>query len=216
MKGTGAQHQGALAARKEWQLRERGITDERVLAAFAAVPREDFVPEDMRAQACDDTALPIGYGQTISQPYIVAFMTQALRLRASDRVLEIGTGSGYQAAILSRLAATVYTMEIIPFLAAAARRRLGSYENVYVRTADGDAGWPEAAPFQGILVACAPLHIPPVLREQLAEGGRLVIPLGDEGAVQELAVFRKENGLLHKEDVMAVRFVPMTGRTARG
>ena len=194
----------------------RGITDPRVLAAMDAVPRDEFVPPPSRPLAYADTPLPIGCGQTISQPFIVAFMTQALAPKPSDRVLEIGTGCGYQAAVLSRLVAVVCTMEIIDSLARRAEedlRRLG-YANVRVRVGDGFHGWPEAAPFDAILVTCAPDRVPPPLLAQLKTGGRMVIPTGREGA-QELCVLEKRGDGLARRSVMPVRFVPMTGAGVR-
>src|SRR5437660_11509794 len=194
------------------QLRERGIKDERVLAAMGKVPREKFVPADERGDAYEDGPLPIGYGQTISQPYIVAFMTEQLRPKRSDRVLEIGTGSGYQAAILGELVAEVYTVEIIEPLAKDAEatlQRLG-YKNVHVRVGDGYRGWPEYAPFDAITVTCAPDHVPQPLIDQLKEGGRMIIPVGGFGN-QELYLLEKKNGQLQRRAVLPVRFVPMAG-----
>jgi len=190
---------------------DRGITDARVLAAMGAVPREEFVPENVRAEAYDDTALPIGEGQTISQPYIVAFMTEQLRLRPGDRVLEIGTGCGYQAAVLARLVREVFSMEIVEALAARARedlRRLG-FANVTVRAGDGHGGWSEEAPFDAVLVACAPDKVPARLILQLKEGGRMVIPVGPR-AHQQIYLLQKEQGELHEQAILSVRFVPMT------
>ena len=190
---------------------DRGITDARVLAAMGAVPREEFVPENVRAEAYDDTALPIGEGQTISQPYIVAFMTEQLRLRPGDRVLEIGTGCGYQAAVLARLVREVFSMEIVEALAARARedlRRLG-FANVTVRAGDGHGGWSEEAPFDAVLVACAPDKVPAPLILQLKEGGRMVIPVGPR-AHQQIYLLQKEQGELHEQAILPVRFVPMT------
>ena len=191
---------------------DEGITDERVLAVMATVPRHEFVPEDLGQQAYDDSALPIGYGQTISQPFIVAFMTQALEPQATDRVLEIGTGSGYQAAVLSRLVKEVHTIEIIEPLGKCAEqtlRRLG-FNNLHVRIGDGYAGLPEAAPFDAIIVTCAPDQVPPPLIDQLKEGGRMMIPVGPSGH-QELYLLTKTNGVMEKRSMLSVRFVPMTG-----
>jgi protein-L-isoaspartate(D-aspartate) O-methyltransferase len=188
------------------------IRDARVLAAMRKVPRHLFVPEEVREHAYENRPLPIGEDQTISQPFVVALMTQLLELAPDSRVLEVGTGSGYQAAILAELAGEVYTIEIVEPLARradATLRRLG-YDKVRVRTGDGYRGWPEAAPFQGIIVTCAPDHVPQPLQEQLAEGGRLVIPVGARGD-QELVVIGKEDGKLVRRDVIPVRFVPMTG-----
>ncbi len=194
----------------------RGITDTRVLAAMEKVPRHEFVPENVRAQAHDDCALPIGFGQTISQPYVVAFMTEQLESRPADRVLEIGTGSGYQAAVLAELAKEVYTVEIVEPLASRAEadlRRLG-YANVFVRAGDGEPGWPEAAPFDAIIVTCAPEKMPQPLVDQLKEGGRMIIPLGPVGD-QNLVCLIKRTGKLEEHVVLPVRFVPMTGGEQR-
>ncbi len=211
-----------FVAERERMVREqlagpgRDITNARVLAVMSKVPRHEFVPETLRALAYQDHPLPIGHGQTISQPYIVAFMTEQLELRPTDRVLEVGTGSGYQAAVLAELAAQVYTVEIIEDLAksaAAALKRLG-YTNVHVRAGDGYKGWPEAAPFDTIIVTCAPERVPPPLLEQLKEGGRMVIPVGPAWD-QELVVLRKRDGNLERRAVLPVRFVPMTGESQR-
>ena len=191
----------------------RGITNARVLAVMGQVPRHEFVPERQRAQAYDDHPLPIGYGQTISQPFIVAFMTEQLEPKPTDRVLEIGTGSGYQAAVLSELVARVYTIEIVDGLAtraAADLKRLG-YTNVQVRAGDGYKGWPEAAPFDAIMVTCAPERVPQPLVEQLKDGGRIIIPVGPLWN-QELVLLRKHGGKLEQHAVLPVRFVPMTGK----
>ncbi len=195
----------------------RGIVEERVLAAMRKVPREEFVPKELRAESYTDQPLPIGYDQTISQPFIVAFMTEELRPQPTDRVLEIGTGSGYQAAILAELVADVYTIEIIEPLAKNAEitlQRLG-YKNMHVKAGDGYKGWPEHAPFDGIIVTCAPDHVPQPLIEQLKEGGRMVIPVGATGN-QELYLLEKENGALQRRSVTPVRFVPMTGEGGKG
>jgi len=198
------------------QLMPRGIKDERVLTAMAKVSREEFVPPDSRAASYEDGPLPIGYGQTISQPYIVAFMTEQLRSKPSDRVLEIGTGSGYQAAILAELAAEVYTIEIVEPLAKNAEvtlQRLG-YKNVYVKVGDGYSGWPECAPFDAITVTCAPDHVPQPLIDQLKEDGRMIIPVGGFGD-QELHLLQKKNGQLQRRAVLPVRFVPMAGEAQK-
>jgi protein-L-isoaspartate(D-aspartate) O-methyltransferase len=192
----------------------RGIADRRVLAAMAKVPRHEFVPENLRHLAYTDGPLSIGYGQTISQPYIVAFMTEILKPQAGDRVLEIGTGSGYQAAVLAELVAEVYTIEIVEALARRAEtdlRRLG-YANIRVRAGDGYQGWPEKAPFDAVIVTCAPEAVPQALTDQLKDGGRMIIPVGGGGEVQELVLLEKQGGRLHRRAVLPVRFVPMTGK----
>ncbi len=189
-----------------------GITNARVLAAMGRVPRHEFVPAELRYRAYDDGPLPIGYGQTISQPYIVAFMTEQLNFQPTDRVLEIGTGSGYQAAVLAQHVAEIYTIEIIEPLAQRAGadlKRLG-YANIHVRAGDGCQGWPEAAPFDAIIVTCAPEQVPQPLVEQLRDGGRMIIPVGPIGD-QELVLLRKHGELLEEHAVLPVRFVPMTG-----
>ena len=195
----------------ERQLRSRGIDDPRTLRAIVKVPREKFVPNELRNRAYDDRPLPIGYGQTISQPFIVALMTQRLQPKASDRVLEIGTGSGYQAAILSELAGQVYTIEIVRPLAQRAEgllRELG-YNNVHVKAGDGYKGWPEHAPFDRIIVTAAPDHVPEPLVEQVKEGGRMVIPIGKPGA-QMLYLLEKRGGKIKQKAVSPVKFVPFT------
>src|SRR5213078_1834465 len=188
------------------QLKARGISDERVLNAMNKVPREEFVPPDSRAGSYEDGPLPIGYGQTISQPYIVAFMTEQLRLKPSDRVLEIGTGSGYQTAILAELVPEVYTIEIVEPLAKNAEatlQRLG-YKDVHVKAGDGYKGWPEAAPFDAIIVTCAPEQVPQPLIEQLKDQGRMSIPVG-AGLSQNLVLLGKSNGKLEKRAILPVR-----------
>ena len=192
------------------QLVTRGIKDQRVLAAMAKVPREEFVTTESRAASYEDGPLPIGYAQTISQPYMVAFMTEQLRLKPSDRVLEVGTGSGYQAAILADLVSEVYSIEIIEPLAKNAEttlQRLG-YKNVHLKIGDGYKGWPETAPFDAIIVTCAPDKVPQSLVDQLKDGGRMVIPVGDRFA-QELYLLEKKNGQLKQSVTLPVRFVPM-------
>jgi protein-L-isoaspartate(D-aspartate) O-methyltransferase len=194
----------------------RGIKNRSVLDAMAAVPRHEFVPENQRRLAYEDEPLPIGYGQTISQPYIVAFMIEKLDPKPADRILEIGTGSGYQAAVLSRLVAEVYTIEILEPLAkqaAANLKRLG-YLNVKVLTGDGYKGWPEHAPFDGIIVTCAPDHIPQPLVDQLKDGGQMIIPVGSPGT-QELFLLRKRGTKVEQTAVLPVRFVPMTGKLGK-
>jgi protein-L-isoaspartate(D-aspartate) O-methyltransferase len=193
------------------QIETRGVRDARTLAAMRKVPRHLFVPPGMAAQAYDDHPLPIGHGQTISQPYIVAFMTEALKLEGGETVLEIGTGSGYQAAVLAEIAARVYSIEIVSALAAEARARLAAlgYTNVEVRAGDGYQGWPEAAPFDAIVVTAAAPRIPAPLEAQLRDGGRLVLPVGDEW--QELVVVTRRGDRFETKHVLPVRFVPMTG-----
>lgn len=195
------------------QLASRDISDRRVLEAMEQVPRHKFVPESLRHLAYADHPLPIGEEQTISQPYIVALMTQSAQPGIGDRALEIGTGSGYQAAVLSRLVERVFTIEIVPVLATVARKRLQEmgYGNIEVRHGDGYQGWPEEAPFDIILITAAAEKVPEPLIEQLAEGGRLIMPLGQTGGVQSLIRVRKEKGKLHRETLTSVRFVPMTG-----
>lgn len=199
------------------QLRDRDITDKRVLDAMAAVPRHLFVPPAVRGSAYEDYPLPIAEGQTISQPYIVALMTQSLELKGKEKALEVGTGSGYQAAVLSSLVSKVFSIEINRALAAQASdllRRLGC-ANVEIRTGDGFFGWPERAPFEAIIVTCAAAGIPEPLFEQLAEGGRLMIPIGEPDAVQILTRVRKIKGKKIVEEILDVRFVPMTGENLK-
>lgn len=194
------------------QIERRGVTDARVLQAMRNVPRHQFVPEPLRNDAYFDSPLPIGHDQTISQPYIVALMTELLDLEPDERVLEIGTGSGYQAAVLAELSDHVYSIEIIEELANQAALDLAGagYQSVQLRTGDGYAGWPEEAPFDAIIVTCAPERVPQPLVEQLREGGRMVIPVGV--GVQELVVLTKVDGELAEEKIIPVRFVPMTGQ----
>lgn len=194
------------------QLRSRDIRDQRVLEAMTKVPRHLFIPEDERSSAYNDYPLSIGHGQTISQPYIVAFMTQALDVKPEHKVLEIGTGSGYQAAVLGELAGEVYTIEIVEPLAASAERtlqRLG-YKNVHVRAGNGYAGWPEQAPFDRIMVTAAPDEVPPALIEQLKIGGMMAIPVGSLD--QELKILRRTQTGMETLQTLPVRFVPMTGK----
>lgn len=198
------------------QLAGRDITNRQALRVMGSVPRHEFVSEAQRSMAYSDRPLPIGHDQTISQPYIVAFMTQALNPRTNDVVLEIGTGSGYQAAILSGLVKTVYSMEIVEPLAqrASADLKRLSFTNVHVRASDGYRGWPEMAPFDAIIVTCAPDHIPQPLVAQLKEGGRMIIPVGPTYN-QSLYLLKKTDGKVHRESVLPVRFVPMTGRAEK-
>ena len=196
----------------ERQIRQRGVADTRVLSAMETIPRERFVPPDAHAQAYDDVPLAIGFNQTISQPYIVAYMTEVLDVRESHRVLEIGTGSAYQAAVLGKLAREVWTVEIVPKLAAAATGQLRNLglTNVHVRLGDGYSGWPEQAPFDGVMVTAAPDEIPGPLVEQLAGGCRLVIPVGSQGGPQWMTVVEKtSSGVLEKRTI-PVQFVPLT------
>ena len=199
------------------QLRARGIEDERVLAAMARVPRHLFVPAAGASFAYADEPLPIGRGQTISQPYIVAYMTEALRLRGRDKVLEIGTGSGYQTAVLAEVAGEVWTVELVEELSLRARDRLESlgYKNIHFRVGDGSAGWPEAAPFDGILVTAAPESVPSVLEGELAPGGRMIVPVGLGS--QELVLIRREVESFRRKRLIGVRFVPLVrGPTREG
>lgn len=212
------QEDSLAEARREMveEIRARGVTDPAVLAAVGSVPRHLFVPEDERVHAYEDRPLPIGFGQTISQPYIVALMTSLLNLRPGSRVLEVGTGSGYQAAVLSRLAGEVYSVEILKPLSERARHTLNElgYRNVHLRAGDGYKGWPSAAPFDGIIVTAAPSRIPDPLLQQLKVGGKLVIPVGD--AYQDLIVMTKRaDGGFDRASVLPVRFVPMTGEAQR-
>ena len=200
----------------ETQIKARGIKDLRVLKAMLKVERHRFVPESLQDQAYGDHPLPIGEGQTISQPYIVALMTELLDLKGGEKVLEIGTGSGYQAAVLAELAKKVFTVEIIETLARSAKERLQQlgYRNIEVKAGDGYRGWPEAAPFDAIIVTAAPDHIPQPLIDQLKEGGRMVLPVGTY-PYQELKKIIKKSGRPEVTDVLPVQFVPMTGVKAK-
>ncbi len=199
----------------ESQIISRGIKDKRVLSAMLKVERHIFVPANLQKNAYDDNPLPIGYDQTISQPYIVAIMTELLELKGDEKVLEIGTGSGYQAAILAELCKEVYTIEIIPELGKNAEKILNEsgYKNIKVKIGDGFAGWKEYAPFDGIIVTCAPKDIPEPLLEQLKDNGRLVIPVGDD--YQELLLVKKINGRITKQSIIPVLFVPMRGEAEK-
>ncbi|MEW6556305.1 MAG: protein-L-isoaspartate(D-aspartate) O-methyltransferase [Elusimicrobiota bacterium] len=202
----------ASVAMVETQLKTRDITDKKVLQAMLKVERYKFVPKQYQKNAYDDTPLPIGYGQTISQPYIVALMTQLLNLKGNEKVLEIGTGSGYQAAILAELCkngGAVYTIEIIPELGKGAEKLLNTmgYKNISVKIDDGYLGWPEYAPFDGIIVTCAPDEIPQPLIDQLKDSGKMVIPVGEFW--QELILVKKIKGKIIKKSIIPVRFVPM-------
>ncbi|MFC1694415.1 protein-L-isoaspartate(D-aspartate) O-methyltransferase [Candidatus Latescibacterota bacterium] len=193
------------------QIVARGIKDTSVIEAMKKVPRHYFVPEGRRHLSYVDSPLPIGERQTISQPYIVAFMTEVLKLNPEDRILEIGTGSGYQAAILAELVKEVYTIEIIPSLGKKARKLLENmgYRNIFVKIGDGYKGWPGKAPFDAVIVTCAPENIPRALIEQLEDGGRLIIPVGPAGTVQELIMGVKIKDQLKTESILPVIFVPM-------
>lgn len=193
------------------QIERRGVRDARVLEAMRTVPREQYVSSGDLEDAFYDGPLSIGCGQTISQPYIVAFMTEQLRLRGDERVLEVGTGSGYQAAVLAELAAEVYTIEIVPELAriAEAKLRAQGYTNIRFRVGDGALGWPEAAPFDAIILTAAPWRIPERLVDQLAEGGRMILPLG--AFEQHLELVTRQGGRVDRRELIGVRFVPMIG-----
>ena len=201
----------------KYQIEARGIKDRRVIEAMRKVPRHLFVPPEYRDAAYEDRPLPIGEGQTISQPYIVALMTEALGLKGGERVLEIGTGSGYQAAILAELAGEVYTIEIVPSLAKRAEellRDLG-YDNIHVSQGDGSFGWPEAAPFDAIILTCAAPRVPERLLEQLKDKGRMVLPLGRDPVFQSLVLITKDGDEFEQRMITGVVFVPMTGEIER-
>jgi len=195
----------------EDQISSRGVKDPNVIQAMLKVPRHLFVPESEQRSAYWDTPLPIGYNQTISQPYIVAFMTEQLKVKPGDRILEIGTGSGYQAAVLAEIADSVFTIEIVSELAEQSKKRLTDlqYDNVFVKYGDGYHGWPEKAPFDRIIITAAPPKIPPLLLEQLKAGGKMILPVGEY--VQELVVVNKTESGMDMQNVLPVRFVPMTG-----
>jgi protein-L-isoaspartate(D-aspartate) O-methyltransferase len=198
------------------QIQWRGVKDTLVLNSMSKVPRHVFVPDYLKGQAYVDSPLPIGEGQTISQPYIVAFMTEALKLTGGEKVLEIGTGSGYQAAVLAEIVKDVYTIEIVPSLGQKAEGLLKKfgYENIHVKIGDGYRGWPEQAPFDAIIVTAAPSHIPQPLVDQLKKGGRMIIPVGDY--YQELILITKEfDGSIKRKSILPVRFVPMTGEAQK-
>ena len=193
----------------ETQIRARGVRDPAVLAAMAKVPRHLFVPEGLRRRAYADEPLPIGEGQTISQPFIVAYMTEALALRGGEKVLEVGTGSGYQTAVLAEIAGTVWTVEIVEKLALRARGALDAlgYSNVRYRIGDGSAGWAEEAPFEAIMVTAAAARRPEYLEDQLAVGGRMIVPVGTDS--QELVLVRRGKTGIKRDSLLAVRFVPL-------
>jgi len=197
------------------QIRARGVTNKAVLEAMRKVPRHRFVPAEFQSAAYDDSPLPIGQGQTISQPYIVAYMTEALGLQPGEKVLEIGTGSGYQAAVLAEIASEVYTIEIVPELGERAKQTLADlgYKNVFVRVGNGYAGWPEKAPFPRIIVTAAPDDIPPALVEQLAPGGTMVLPVGT--SFQDMTIVTKTPQGIARKTTIPVRFVPMVGKPKR-
>jgi protein-L-isoaspartate(D-aspartate) O-methyltransferase len=210
-----------LAARQRMiteDIQRRGIDDRRVLQAMLKVERHLFVPESYRPMAYADRPLPIGEGQTISQPYIVALMTYHLHLTPEDRILEIGTGSGYQAAVLAELAKEVYSLEIIEQLARTAQERLQAlgYKNVWVKRGDGFYGWPEHAPYDAIMITCATPTIPERLVGQLKEGGRMIVPLGNEPFIQSLTLITKRAGKIERQPLEDVVFVPMTGEIGKG
>jgi protein-L-isoaspartate(D-aspartate) O-methyltransferase len=210
-----------LAARQRMiteDIQRRGIDDQRVLQAMLKVERHLFVPESYRPMAYADRPLPIGEGQTISQPYIVALMTYHLHLTPEDRILEIGTGSGYQAAVLAELAKEVYSLEIIEQLARTAQERLQAlgYKNVWVKRGDGFYGWPEHAPYDAIMITCATPTIPERLVGQLKEGGRMIVPLGNEPFIQSLTLITKRAGKIERQPLEDVVFVPMTGEIGKG
>ncbi|WP_224249893.1 protein-L-isoaspartate(D-aspartate) O-methyltransferase [Hyalangium gracile] len=196
-------------------LERQGIRERRVLDAIARLNRADFIPEHARHAATQDSPLPIGHGQTISQPFVVALMSQALELQGHERVLEIGTGSGYQTAVLAQLCGEVYSVEIVPSLAESARVLLGrlGFPNVHLRVGDGSLGWPEEAPFDAIIGTAAPESVPPKLLGQLKPGGRMLMPVGPQGGNQELLRITRSplGGLPRVEHLLPVRFVPMTG-----
>ena len=199
----------------EHQIEGRGVRDERVLEAMRRVPRHRFVPAEVAQHAYADSPLPIGFQQTISQPYIVGYMTEQLRVRSGQKVLEIGTGSGYQAAVLAEMGAKVYSIEIVSELAARAARDLTAvgYKNVQVRAGDGYRGWPEEAPFDRIIVTAAPDHVPQPLVDQLAVGGRMVIPVGEH--YQQMTIIEKTPQGVVKSQTIDVMFVPMTGEAQK-
>ena len=192
------------------QIEKRGVKDAATLAALRKTPRHLFVPNNVLDDAYDDRPLPIGYGQTISQPFIVAYMTEIVKPKPDQRVLEIGTGSGYQAAVLSEIVKEVYTIEIVDSLGSQARNRLSklNYKNITVKTGDGYYGWKDKSPFDAIVVTAAAEHIPPPLIEQLKEGGRMIIPVGSPFMVQQLMLVEKKGGKTRTSSMMPVRFVP--------
>ncbi|MHB9031664.1 MAG: protein-L-isoaspartate(D-aspartate) O-methyltransferase [Anaerolineae bacterium] len=199
-------------------LQHRGISEAQVLEAFRRVPREKFVLEADIDQAYDDRPLPIGYGQTISQPYIVALMSEQLHLHPESKVLEIGTGSGYQTAILAQLCRQVYSIEVVEELYQQAKRRLAAlgYGNIHLKYGDGYDGWAENAPYDGIIVTCAPDHIPPPLLQQLTQGGRMIIPVGTDRGIQELVLVERNCGTYQQHAILPVAFVPLVRKNTPG
>jgi protein-L-isoaspartate(D-aspartate) O-methyltransferase len=217
MKGKGERDPDAMRkAMVNQQIVTRGVTNERVLEAMRTVPRESFVRREDLDMAFYDGPLPIGCGQTISQPYIVAYMTEVLEIGPEDRVLEIGTGSGYQTAVLAEVAAEVYTIEIVKELAESSKAILTEigYTNIHFKAGDGSEGWPEHAPFDAIMVTAAPAHLPDTLIDQLSDGGRMVVPVGRYEQYLELVT--KHGDEIQKRGLIGVRFVPMTGRVQKG
>ncbi|MBC8376825.1 MAG: protein-L-isoaspartate(D-aspartate) O-methyltransferase [FCB group bacterium] len=213
---SGSDFQNQRREMVEKQIKKRGIKDRLILDTFLRVPRHRFVPDEIKSLAYSDRALPIGEEQTISQPYIVAFMTKALNLSPQDKILEIGTGSGYQAAILGELCDSVFTIEIIASLGNRAKLLLEElgYDNIIVKIGDGYQGWEEYAPFDAIIVTCAPTQVPTILKDQLKEGGRMIIPVGSSYR-QDLVLLRKANHQLVEEKVLPVIFVPMVDTTGK-
>ena len=213
---SGSNYQAQRREMVDKQIKKRGIKDRVILEAFLKVPRHRFVPEHLKYLAYKDHPLPIGEDQTISQPYTVAFMTEALNLSRQDKILEIGTGSGYQAAILAELCDSVFTIEIIASLGNRAKRLLDEleYDNIKVKIGDGYLGWEENAPYDAIIVTCAPAQVPSPLKNQLREGGRMIIPIGSSSR-QDLVLLRKLNSQLVEEKVLPVLFVPMVDTTGK-
>jgi len=209
--GQESEYDKQRAEMVEKQIEDRGIIDKDVIVAMGKVKRHRFVPEKLKEKAYGDYPLPIGYNQTISQPYIVAYMTELLDLDEESKVLEIGTGSGYQSAVLSVICKEVYTIEIVSALSEKAQGVLNSegYSNIFYKVGDGYRGWEEKAPFDAIIVTCAPENIPPALKKQLAEGGRMIIPVGGRNYVQKLVLIKKKNGKMDEKTVLPVQFVPM-------
>lgn len=217
MRRGGDEFEEARGAMMETQLKARGISDPRVLEVMGRVPRHLFVSTSLQEQAYADHPLPIGEGQTISQPYVVALMTESLKLTGPERMLEVGTGSGYQAAVLAELCEEVYTIEIREALAESAEDRLKGlgYKNVHVKWADGYFGWEEHAPFDAVIITCAVNHVPPHLLQQLKDGGRLILPLGSTAYYQTLTLIEKEGEELIVTYITSVRFVPMIGEALK-